>query len=186
MLARVEHPAATGNPADDSNVLAITEEDYTRPACRGAGSFHTWEIGDDATARFLDRWDVEVDPTRQSPCSAHYFDVRGGLVAQGWYEQGTRFLDVSDPRDIRQVGFWIPNKNVTWGALYPPTDPTGEIVYALDIASGLDVLRIDRPSSTKERRKPVKESELGDSNNAAGTPHPTFGLACPLPVAETL
>ena len=138
-----------GNPAADSDVLAVTEEDYTRPACRGAGSFHTWEIeraGRGArVARFLDRWDVEVDPSRQSLCSAHYFDARGGLIAQGWYEQGTRFLDVSDPRDIRQVGFWIPNKTLTWGALYPPTDPTGEIVYALDNSRGIDVIRIDRP-----------------------------------------
>ena len=134
-----------GNPASDSDIVAVTEEDYTRPACRGAGSFHTWKLGDDGVARFLDRWDVEIDPTRQSLCSAHYFDVRGGLVAQGWYEQGTRFLDVSDPADIRQVGFWIPNKTMTWGALYPPTDGTGEVVYSLDNARGIDVIRIDRP-----------------------------------------
>ncbi|HEX2084501.1 MAG TPA: hypothetical protein VHF89_02375, partial [Solirubrobacteraceae bacterium] len=151
-LANSNIAAATGDPAADSNVLAITEEDYTRPACEGAGSFQTWEIAGGRgagegvrLARNLDRWDVEVDPTRQSLCSAHYFDVRGGLIAQGWYEQGTRFLDVSDPADIRQVGFWIPNKNVTWGALYPPTDPAGEVVYALDNARGIDVLRFDRP-----------------------------------------
>ena len=144
--------ASTGDPAGDSDVVAITEEDYNRPTCAGAGSFHTWEItsdkaeGSDARLiRNLDRWDVEVDPSRQSLCSAHYFDARGGLVAQGWYEQGTRFLDVSDPRDIRQVGFWIPNKTLTWGAIYPPTDPTGEIVYALDNTRGIDVLRFDRP-----------------------------------------
>jgi len=41
-------------------------------------------------------------------CSAHYFDERDGIVAQGWYQQGTRFLDVSDPTDIRQIGYFIP------------------------------------------------------------------------------
>ena len=46
----------------------------------------------------------------QALCSAHYFDERGGLIAQGWYEQGTRFLDVTNPRDIRQVGYWIPQQ----------------------------------------------------------------------------
>jgi hypothetical protein len=142
---------AGGDPAADSDVLAITEEDYSRPACQGAGSFQTWRLtsdrGEDGArlARFLDRWDVEVDPSRQSLCSAHYFDVRGGLLAQGWYEQGARFLDVSDPGDIRQVGYWIPDKALTWGALYPPTDPAGEVVYALDNARGIDVLRFDRP-----------------------------------------
>jgi hypothetical protein len=152
---------AGADPAADSDVLAITEEDYSRPACRGAGSFHTWEITQDKAegekggpparvARFLDRWDVEVDPARQSLCSAHYFDARAGLIAQGWYEQGTRLLDVSDPRDIRQVGYWIPNKNVTWGALFPPTDPTGEVIYALDNPRGIDVIRIDRPEPGEE------------------------------------
>ena len=159
-LANSNFPS--GRPEGDSNVLAVTEEDYTRPACRGAGSFHTWQLGDDGVARFLDRWDVEVDPTRQSLCSAHYFDARGGLVAQGWYEQGTRFLDVSDPADIRQVGYWIPNKTLTWGALYPPTDPTGEIVYSLDNARGIDVIRIDRPDPG-EQPLPTVVAPPGDA-----------------------
>ena len=147
------------DPAADSNVVAVTEEDYNRPTCRGAGSFQTWEIsrtdtrggGEDGKGapvpalRALDKWEVEIDPSRSSLCSAHYFDDRGGLVAQGWYEQGVRFLDVSDPRDIRQVGFFIPQKNMTWGAVFPPTDPTGEIVYGLDNLRGIDVLRFDRP-----------------------------------------
>jgi hypothetical protein len=147
---------AGADAAADSDVVAVTEEDYNRPTCAGAGSFETWRISSDKTddkeggapARLLHnlgRWDVEIDPSRQSLCSAHYFDVRGGLVAQGWYEQGTRFLDVSDPRHIRQVGYWIPNKTLTWGALYPPTDPNAEVVYALDNSRGIDVLRFDRP-----------------------------------------
>lgn len=132
------------DPAADSDVVAITEEDYNRPTCAGAGSFETWRI-DAALLHPLDKWDVEVDPNRQTLCSAHYFDERGGLVAQGWYEQGIRFLDVSDPRDIRQVGYFIPQKTLAWGALYVPTDPSGEIVYGLDNLRGIDVLRFDRP-----------------------------------------
>jgi hypothetical protein len=167
--------ASGGDPAADSSVLAVTEEDYTRPACRGAGSFHTWDIvggvGGKGTpvreATFLDRWDVEEDASRQSLCSAHYFDVRGGLVAQGWYEQGTRFLDVSDPRDIRQVGYWIPNKTLTWGALYPPTDTTGEIVYSLDNSRGIDVLRIDRPEPG-EAPLPTVVAPPGDAPEPGG------------------
>ena len=141
---------AGADPAADSNVVAVTEEDYNRPTCRGRRLVR--DVGDpadrDAAAaepttrarpcrccKPLDNWDVEVDPTRQTLCSAHYFDDRGGLIAQGWYEQGVRFLDISNPRDIRQVGFYIPQKNLMWGALYPPTDPTGEIVYALDNAA---------------------------------------------------
>ncbi len=138
-------PPAGADPAADSDVVLITEEDYNRPTCAGAGSFETWRIGDDDKLRNVGRFDVETGGS-QALCSAHYFDERGGLVAQGFYEQGTRFLDVSDPADIRQVGFWIPQENMTWGALYVPSDPTGEIVYALDHLRGIDVLRIDRPA----------------------------------------
>jgi uncharacterized repeat protein (TIGR01451 family) len=92
----------------------------------------------------LDSFVIEVDPSRTSLCSAHYFDERGGLVAQGWYEGGSRFLDVTNPSDIKQVGYWIPDKNVTWGAYYAPTDPRSEIVYALDTTRGVDVIRVKR------------------------------------------
>jgi hypothetical protein len=187
-LERSNIAAATGDPSGDSDVVAITEEDYNRPTCAGAGSFHTWEITNDKAAdgktrliRNLDRWDVEIDPSRQSLCSAHYFDARGGLVAQGWYEQGTRFLDVSDPRDIRQVGFWIPNKTLTWGALYPPTDPAGEIVYALDNARGIDVLRFDRPEPGQRLETVV--APPGDApdqtTSPSGGPSPSSGSIRP-------
>jgi hypothetical protein len=137
-------PPAGSNPAAESDVVLVTEEDYNRPACEGAGQFETWRIGGDNLLRNLDSFVIEVDPSRAGLCSAHYFDERGGLVAQGWYEGGTRFLDVTNPSDIKQVGYWIPAKNVTWGAYYAPTDPAGEIVYALDNARGVDVIKVDR------------------------------------------
>ena len=34
------------DPEADSDVVLITEEDYNRPTCQGAGSFETWKIGD--------------------------------------------------------------------------------------------------------------------------------------------
>ena len=85
-------------------------------------------------------------------CSAHYFDERSGLVAIGWYEEGTRFLDVRDPAGIRQVGYWVPTKGETWSVYFPPTDRSGEIVYALDFARGIDVLRFDRGDRRVRRR----------------------------------
>ena len=39
-------PPAGADPAADSDVVLITEEDYNRPTCAGAGSFETWRIGD--------------------------------------------------------------------------------------------------------------------------------------------
>jgi hypothetical protein len=121
-------------------------------------------------------------------CSAHYFDERDGLVAIGWYEEGTRFLDVRDPAGIRQVGYWVPTKGETWSVLFPPTDPTGEIVYALDFARGIDVLRFDR-GDRRVRRAPVRRSWLRDRPGSPGTGgartglsrRSDFGFVCRLP-----
>ena len=39
-------------------------------------------------------------------CSAHWFTVNGNMVVQAWYGQGTRFLDMSDPANPTQVGYF--------------------------------------------------------------------------------
>jgi hypothetical protein len=148
-------PPPGSDPAADSDTLLVVEEDYQRPSCDGAGSFQTWRIQPDATLTNLDEWRIErpadnpdTDASFGQMCSAHYMDERLGLVAQGWYDQGTRFLDVSRPADIRQVGYWIPDGALTWGAYFPPTDPDGEVVYSLDFPRGIDVLRFTRPRNT--------------------------------------
>ena len=78
--------------------------------------------------------------------SAHYFDVLQNVVAQGWYEQGMRLLDVTDPADIRQIGYLIPPDGVSWAAYFAPTDPDGRVLYMLDASLGLIVLEYDRPT----------------------------------------
>lgn len=148
----------------DSDVVLITEEDYTRPGCQGAGSFQSWRIGADKVLRNVDQWSVEADRTKgRAFCSAHYFDARDGLVAGGWYEQGLRLLDVTDPADIRQVGYWIPDGTETWGALYPPTDPSGRVVYVLDTTRGIDVLEVDRDNAAVTLPPPPKRLPVGDA-----------------------
>jgi hypothetical protein len=146
------------DPAAESSVVVVTEEDYNRPTCDGAGQVETWQIGEDRVMRPLDDYVVPIDPSKASLCSAHYFDERSGLLAQGWYEAGTRFLDVSNPSDIRPVGYWVPAKNMTWSVYYPPTDPAGEIVYSLDFARGIDVLRIARAGQPAARVEPPPSS----------------------------
>ncbi|MEA2494911.1 MAG: hypothetical protein QOJ29_2822 [Thermoleophilaceae bacterium] len=148
-------------------VVGIVEEDYARPTCEGAGSFQTWKIGSDNVLRLQDMWGTEIEAlssgTGFAPatglCSAHYFDQNNGLVANAWYEEGTRFLDVSDPTHIKQVGYWIPAKGETWSALFAPNDPSGQTVYALDFVRGIEVLHIDR-SSLKKTSAPVRRSWL--------------------------
>ncbi|MGH2735870.1 MAG: hypothetical protein ACRDKZ_09845, partial [Actinomycetota bacterium] len=130
-------------------------------------------------------------------CSAHYFDLAGNVVAQGWYEMGVRLLDVSEPGDIRQIGYFAPPTAMTWAAHFPPTDPTGEIVYVLDASHGIDVLRFDRPEEgplsmsgagchkpggckPKTVRAPVRDSWR--ASVSAGIPNGSFGFACRLGV----
>jgi hypothetical protein len=176
------------------NVLAVTEEDYAKPTCEGQGSLQTWRITGERNAdgtiklELLDLWTTELNElanlTGRSPatanCSAHWFDVDRGLLAQGWYDQGVRFMDVSNPRDIQQVGYYV-TQGTFWAAYFAPADPDRETVYALDTASGLDVLHIERPDTgMKPRKKPTSESELG-TRTTWGTPSPRWGFACPLP-----
>jgi hypothetical protein len=184
------YPAGGNTP-----VIGIVEEDYTRPTCEGAGSFQTWKIGTtDSKVTPLDSYATElnnlVTGRGVSPvagmCSAHYFDYRDGIVAAGWYEEGTRLLDVRDPSNIRQIGYWVPPKGMTWSAAFPPTDPTGEIFYSLDITRGIDVMRLDRkdlrPREAPVRRQWLANTKAGKAYAAARAVKASkhFGWACRL------
>jgi hypothetical protein len=144
----------------DPEVVGVTEEDFGR-RCRRAGSFQTWLIRPGRKMHPLDSWSVERDPGARVLCSAHYFDARDGIVAQGFYSQGVRLLDVRDPQHIRQLGWWIPRPGLMWGALWAPTDPAGGTVYALDHSRGIDVLSVDRAALRHGPRTPLPAAGRG-------------------------
>jgi hypothetical protein len=207
-----QKPGKTYPAGGTGKVVGIVEEDYNRPTCKGAGSFQTWGITDKTTSTgakklvLLDLFETELESLVQGRgwapvtglCSAHYFDERDGLVAGGWYEEGTRFLDVRDPAGIRQVGYWVPTKGETWSVLFAPTDPTGSIVYALDFARGIDVLRFDRGDqrtrkaavrrtwlkapggASASRRRRAKNPGIGGGRTGE-TRRSDFGFVCRLP-----
>ena len=150
-------------------VVAITEEDFGRSGCRRAGTLQTWRIGRGGVLRPLDSFGVERDADVQVACSAHYFDARDGLIAQGFYEQGVRLIDASRPGRLRQVGYHIARPGMVWGALFAPTDPTGSTIYALDHSRGIDVLAIDRSALEPVRRR--------GAARAGGRAEAGFGLA---------
>ena len=177
--------------AGQGNVLAITEEDYLKPGCEGQGSIQTWKITDernpDGTIKLalVDMWTTELNElasaTGRSPatvnCSAHWFDEQGGLLAQGWYDQGVRFLDISDPRDIRQTGYYATT-GTFWAAYFAPTDPAHETVYALDTTSG-------STCCTSTAAPGRREACVGRAGCARAwgscTRSSRWGFACPLP-----
>jgi hypothetical protein len=149
------------------NVVAITEEDFG-DRCRRAGSLQTWKIvRGRRRMRPLDSFSVERDAAARVMCSAHYFDARRGLIAQGFYEQGVRLVDARRPGRLRQVGYYISRPGLVWGAMFAPTDPTGSTVYALDHSRGIDVLAIDRSRLRPVRRRGARRSV---------TPKPGFGM----------
>ncbi len=70
-------------------------------------------------------------------CSAHYFDMRDGVVAYSWYGQGTRFIDVTDPTNPIQVAFHRPLVNSSFAPRW-----WGDVVVVADSLRGIDILRL--------------------------------------------
>ena len=186
------------NSKRNGQTLLITEEDYidtdeTPPGgCRGQGKFETWSIAmRPGGLKPLDTWMTEMNGSDSKAaatinCSSHWFEVAKDLVAVGWYEQGTRFLDVHDPKDIRQVGFYLPANGSTWAAYWSPTDPSRSIVYTADAYLGVDVLRIDRKADLSTM--PTLEAPIPPSwftTVPAYLPSDTWWFACPWTDVET-
>ncbi|WP_410659046.1 LVIVD repeat-containing protein [Amycolatopsis sp. lyj-112] len=76
------------------------------------------------------------DPTT-GDCSAHYFDVRGKVLVQSFYTQGTRFLDVSDPTDPKQIAYFRPADAASWAPYWHKG-----YVYVADNTRGIDILKL--------------------------------------------
>ena len=183
----------------DAKTLLVTEEDWIEPQCNGGneGSFQTWRVprgGRDRRLTPLDQWTTELGTYTDGgapaavACSSHWFDLnrRTKVVADAWYQQGIRFLEVRNPRDIRQVGYYIP----PWEsgglgfsqALWVPGH--NDLVYGMSLTSGLTVLRIaNGGAGGRTVTAPVLPEWLGPANHLGFRPHPVFGYTCLLPSA---
>lgn len=143
------------------------------------GRFQTWKI--DVRAKRL----VPIALyTQQVPgvstCSSHWFDVNPNtVVADAWYEGGVRFLDLSKPSRIRQVGYLRTNDGAASQAQFVPGHP--DLVYVSDYLRGLDVIRIDNGG---KRAATVSEVDvpLDRSRPIEFARHEDLGYACPVPV----
>jgi hypothetical protein len=202
----------SGRRVRDGEVVLITEEDiWNRPSmgtapggCETQGSFQTWQVKqfgspDENTSNVqnLDSWTTEFNELIQGDetpdgqdliptkgfCSSHYFSERDGIVATAWYEQGTRFLDVSDPDDIEQVGFFMAPGSTTWATYWSPTDR--DILYVVDNTRGVDVLRFERGRARRSDGSPdpvdapIAPWWLREGAQDA-VPHRKFGFVCRL------
>lgn len=166
------------------STLLVTEENWAHENgdCEGEGRFETYSF-DGAAIAPISSW--ALNPKRglftngSAPigflCSAHWFDYRNdGLVAIGWYQQGVRLLDVSDPARIRQVGWFLAPDAVASAAHFHPKDSS--VIYIADYARGVDVI---------EKCEGACPVGLGVSVPAARAPRFSFdtsgfwGIACP-------
>ena len=176
----------------DKHHVMISEEAYTgcgadEPAADDApqgGRFQIWRI---------DRDEKRLVPVslfqKRIPgipvCSSHWMDVNShGVVADSFYEGGVRFLDVTDRRTMRQVGWFRPSDGGAAQVVYVPGRP--DLVYVSDFYRGLDVVRIENggdgaptQSETGTGGRPLVpglDTRIRFANDES------FGYACRMPV----
>jgi hypothetical protein len=129
--------------------------------------------------RVLDTWTPEKQAGSTGCASAHYFTSRGdGLTANAFYGQGVRFLDTSDPTDIRQVGYFREADSNTWATYWHKG-----LVYVADNGRGIDVLRFSgKPDTAPTVTAPALRGANARGRGMRFDRH-VFGGLCPLPAA---
>ncbi len=165
------------------DVLYATEENITG-SCESAGRFATYDLksayggqgwrNPDFRMKALSTWSLEDQPGSTGCASAHYFADRGdGIFANAFYGQGVRFLDVTNPRKVRQVGYYRMDDASAWAAYWHKG-----YVFVADNARGIDVLSFqgkpgDKPATAPRLRR--------DATPLRFAPSPVWGWACPVP-----
>jgi hypothetical protein len=178
----------------DGNVLVGTEEDFTTP-CGSSGKIVLSDLtdswGGEGSAnstldhpyrmQALDSFHPFIDtPETANPdlgCSAHYFEIRGSTLAGAWYGQGLRLLDISNARDVRQIGYY----RVT--GTDPQTNPSSNswdtewkgkrLVYLFDMSRGVEILRLKKGAQASAEMKAVTAPSVRRDTLAA---KPVSGL----------
>lgn len=136
----------------DKFVLMQGEQNAETRCNDDTGPFMTYDASKakkKRTFKLIDTFRVENGtgsdgnpPANALGCSAHWFTERpgyknGGLVAMGYYEHGTRFLNVDKKGKISEEGWFLPFGGSTSASYWIDK----EIVYAVDYTRGIDILR---------------------------------------------
>lgn len=164
------------------DVLYATEENVVSD-CATAGRFSIYDLKGsyngagwrniDKTKfrmKVLDTWTPEGQDGSSGCASAHYLSDRGdGILAYAFYEQGTRFLDVSNPRNIRQVGYYRPDDGTVWAPYFH-----NGYVFIADFTRGIDIVKFGGNSKSSSVTAPLIEVQ----NHLPMSPR--FGYLCPI------
>jgi hypothetical protein len=193
---RADGPAPS-HGYNPSELLLATEEADAPPDCNGLGQFSIatlegsyngegWRStpADPFRLKVIGTWNPhEQEGTLVNDtiyCSAHYFDAEDGILAYSWYDQGTRFVDVSDPTNPIQVAYYRPDDGVSWAPYFHRG-----YVYVADHGRGVDILRL-RPDAHKGRevvapKSSPRHKRLVKKASAGLRADPQLGWMCPLP-----
>jgi hypothetical protein len=174
--------AVKASGIEKGNVLLGTEEEFTRP-CGASGKIVASDLTDSLGGepaqqstldepyrmKALDTFHPFLDtPETANPdlgCSAHYFEIEGGLLGAGWYGQGLRLVDVSDARDLRQVGYYrvtgtTPNSGAnpssnSWDMEFKTDKRKGDLLYLFDMNRGVEILSMKQGVRAASKFKKV-------------------------------
>ena len=200
----------SGRPTDGSvkaegvatgNVLVGTEEEFTRP-CEASGKIVFSDLTDSwggepaqqsrrtrpYRMKALDTFHPFTDtPETANPelgCSAHYFEIERSMLGAAWYGQGLRLLDISNARDVRQVGYFrvtgtTPNagdnpSSNSWDMAFYGDRRTGDLAYLWDMNRGIEIIRIKRGAGASAAMKSVTAPSVRRDSFAS---EPTTSLA---------
>ena len=147
------HSGTWPNNMKDRFVMMQGEQN-AQPRCDAEtnGPFQTFDTKGwqkTGTFKLVDTYTVENGtyqdggpPVNGLGCSAHWFTPHetfknGGLVAVGYYEHGTRLVDIQRDGKIKEVGWFVPWGGSTSAAYWA----TKDLIYAVDYTRGIDILR---------------------------------------------
>lgn len=163
---------------EPGELVLATEEAFGSPTCDGVGVFaisslegsydgEAWRSTPEDPFRLetVSTWSPagEDGTNNAGPfCSAHYFDREKEVVAYSWYAQGTRFLDISDPRNPIQIAYFRPDDAVSYAPYFYE-----DVVYVADINRGIDILQLnDGAAKAQSSRRPVEAPGLSKAAKA--------------------
>ena len=139
----------------DRTVMLVTDEDMHN-GCGNAGGVTALRVSEDLTrvTEELSEWFIPAG-TPAPVCSVHVFSSEGALAFIGSYNAGLQVVDYSDPRQPKQVAYYIAPGTTAWGAF-----DRGDLVYVGDMARGLDVFKLDDPELLLKLKLKVKKLKL--------------------------
>ena len=171
----------------DKSTVLVGEEAFT-----GCGADEPAAFDDPQGGRFQ-TWRIDLRKKRLVPlalfqrripgvtsCSNHWFDLnQHKVVADAFYDGGVRFLDVTNPTKIRQVGWFRTSDGAAGQAQFVPGRP--DLVYVSDYLRGLDVVKIDGGGRKAKTAFEGADSALARTVAIDFAADPQYGYACPVP-----